>query len=160
MEMNKKQLGNSFLMLTFLVLLTVFLMSGNLREVEGTGSINWMSIDEAQNMAKKEPRNVFVDVYTTWCGPCKLMDRTTFTDEKVADYVKSNYYAVKLNAESDRIVNYKGKQISEREFAKSFQIQGYPTILLFDENFESATKQLGYMKAGAFQKLLEEFNKS
>lgn len=41
--------------------------------------IKWMSMEEAQAAAKKSPRPLFVDVYTSWCGPCKMLDARTFT---------------------------------------------------------------------------------
>src|SRR5690606_4382796 len=69
--------------------------------------INWVSIEEAERLTKEAPRKIFVDVYTDWCGWCKRMDATTFTDEAVVDYVNEHYYAVKLNAESKENISLK-----------------------------------------------------
>lgn len=138
-------------------LLAFSLTSGKVHKANESNSITWVSIEEAQKLMKKEPRKVFIDVYTTWCSPCKLMDRTTFKDEKVREYVKDKYYAVKLNAESTRLTKFKGQEITERELANSFQVEGYPTILLMDEDLQSLHTKLGYMKAGQFRKLLENY---
>ena len=138
-------------------LLAFSLTSGNVHNRNASNYITWLNLEEAQELIKKEPRKIFIDIYTTWCGPCKLMDRTTFKDEKVAEYVRANYYAVKLNAESTRITRFKGEEITEKELAKAFDVQGYPTILLMDEDLESMQAKLGYMKPGQFKKLLEDY---
>jgi thiol:disulfide interchange protein len=44
--------------------------------------IQWVTLDELHELNKKEPRKVFIDIYATWCGPCKLMDKKTFADRR------------------------------------------------------------------------------
>ncbi len=127
-------------------------------ENQASSKIQWVSIDQAQELVKKEPRKVFVDVYTVWCGPCKLMDKTTFTDQNIVEYVNQHYYAVKLNAESTKKISYNGKETTEKELAKAFKVIGYPTIVFIDEKFENINPQLGYVKANQFKKMLIEFN--
>lgn len=78
-----------------------------------TGSkekINWLSLAQLQQLYKNEPRPVLVDIYTDWCGWCKVMDRDTYANEKVATYINQHYYAVKLNAESKDTLQWNGKQ--------------------------------------------------
>ena len=50
-------------------------------------SIQWMSLEEAVEAQKKEPRKIMMDVYTQWCGPCKMMMANTFTNANVINYV-------------------------------------------------------------------------
>ncbi|MGV3585410.1 MAG: thioredoxin family protein, partial [Adhaeribacter sp.] len=66
------------------------------------GKINWLSLEEAAVLNKKEPRKMVIDVYTDWCGWCRKMDQSTFSDPEVADYVNKNFYAVKLDAEGKK----------------------------------------------------------
>ena len=40
--------------------------------------INWMSMNEALNAQKKNPKKIFIDVYTVWCGPCRMLSEKTF----------------------------------------------------------------------------------
>ena len=47
-------------------------------------NIDWMSLEQALEMQKKNPKNIIIDVYTNWCGPCKLLDKNTFQNKKVA----------------------------------------------------------------------------
>jgi len=63
-------------------------------------SINWLSMDEAAKLAKENDKMIFVDIYTTWCGFCKKMDRTTFAHPEIVKYINENFYAVKLDAET------------------------------------------------------------
>ena len=55
---------------------------------------------------KNEPKKIFMDVYTKWCGPCKLLDRKTFANPYVAAYVSEHYYAVKFDAEGQETINF------------------------------------------------------
>ena len=71
-----------------LVLFLFFLGSTTLLSQE---TIKWMSFNEALKAQKKEPRKIFMDVYTDWCGPCKLLDKNTFQNKDVAAYVNANY---------------------------------------------------------------------
>ena len=76
--------------------------------VAQNNKINWLSIEEVEVLQQKEPRKVLIDVYTTWCGPCKMMMRNTFTNKDVINYVNKNFYAVKFDAESGKDVTFKG----------------------------------------------------
>ncbi|NND95171.1 MAG: DUF255 domain-containing protein, partial [Flavobacteriales bacterium] len=71
-------------------------------------SINWITIEEAQEKVKEEPRKILMDVYTKWCGPCKMMMANTFTNADVISYINENYYAVKFDAESPDAISFKG----------------------------------------------------
>ena len=61
--------------------------------------IRWMSMNEALEAQKETPKKILMDVYTSWCGHCKLLDKNTFGNKDVIKYVNKNYYPVKFNAE-------------------------------------------------------------
>ncbi len=65
----------------------------------GQGNVQWITWEEAMELSKTEPRKIVVDVYTDWCGWCKKMDKATFQDEEIVEYINENYYAIKFNAE-------------------------------------------------------------
>ena len=67
--------------------------------VNAQEEVKWYSIDEAMELAIQEPRVLVIDVYTYWCGWCKRMEATTFSDPVIAQYLNENFYPVKLNAE-------------------------------------------------------------
>jgi len=70
--------------------------------------INWMTFEQVQKKMKKQPKKIFVDVYTEWCGPCKMMDRNTFSKPEIAQYVNDNFYAVKFNAQHETPIKFNG----------------------------------------------------
>lgn len=139
-----------------LLFLSVTTMAGNTPEKSEDG-INWLSIEEAQTRGKEEPKKVFVDVYTNWCGYCKKMDANTFSNAEVIKYVNDHFYAVKLNAESSKMVSFNGTVLSEAELAKAFRVTGYPTIVFIDETFRYIQPVPGYREAKEFHKILLQF---
>lgn len=133
----------------FLVALTTSAMNGQ--------QINWMTIDEALAMQKKSPKPIFMDVYTDWCGPCKMLDKNTFQTKEVADFINANYYAVKFNGEGNSDVNYKGKKYSNpgydttrkgrnsmHEFTGFLKVEGYPSMYILDKKGDIAKVIVGY----------------
>lgn len=71
--------------------------------------IDWISFEETEKRIKSNPLPILVDVYTDWCGWCKVMDRKTYAHDSVVKYLNKNYYAIKFNAESKTPVKWKGK---------------------------------------------------
>lgn len=79
--------------------------------------------EEAIEKAKAENKYVFVDVYTDWCGPCKLMDAQIFPMKEIGDHFNPKYISIKLNAEKDEV----GKAFREK-----YNIKAYPTFVILD----------------------------
>ncbi len=121
-------------------------------------SIQWLTLEEAQQLSEKEPRKIIMDVYTDWCGWCKKMDKTTFADKSVVDYVNKNFYAVKLKADSNDKVTFKGQEFTNGQFAQALRVTGYPTIVFWDKNFSNFQPVSGYRQAEEFRKILEMFH--
>jgi thioredoxin-related protein len=122
--------------------------------------IKWLTIEEAYALNQKKPKKIFVDVYTDWCGWCKHMDRTTFADATVAEYTNKNFYAVKLNAESNTERNMGGSKMTERDIARSFKVGSYPTIVFIHEDFKTIMPMPGYRDANGFLTMLKQFNEN
>ena len=119
--------------------------------------IKWMTMDEALVAQKKKAKPIFMDVYTDWCGPCKMLDKNTFHDPAVVKYISDNYYAVKFNAEGSSDITYKGKKYSNpqydanrkgrnsvHEFATLLNIRAYPSMMVFDTKGEVKAPIVGY----------------
>ena len=62
--------------------------------------VHWLSIEELRLAYKKKPKPIIVDVYTSWCGWCKVMDKETYSNDQVAAYINEKYYAVRIDAET------------------------------------------------------------
>ena len=132
--------------------------NGNEKVSEQKESINWVSIEEAEKLNAENPKRIMVDVYTDWCGWCKVMDRKTFADPDVASYVNENFYAVKLNAESQDQVTIKGRTYTKSQLAREFRVNSFPTIVFIEKDFKTVQAQPGFKKPVAFIKLLERIN--
>lgn len=135
-----------------------------------TAQINWLSIEEAQEMIKKEPRKIMMDVYTHWCGPCKMMMRNTFSNPDVIKYVNENYYAVKFNAESPDAVKFKDQEFTNptydpnkkgrngvHQFSRYMAVSAYPTIIYLDEDLNRLTNDTGYKTPKQIELMLKFF---
>ena len=78
------------------LLLIAFIFFGSL-QLHAQDKIQWMSMNDALEAQKETPKKIFMDVYTDWCGPCKLLDKNTFGNKDVIKFVNENYYPVKFN---------------------------------------------------------------
>ena len=87
--------------------LILLILSFNLSLFLQAQNIEWLSFEQAIAQFNKEPKDMFIDVYTNWCGWCKRMDQTTFKEPEVVKLLSGNYYCVKVNAEmrNDLIFN-------------------------------------------------------
>lgn len=93
--------------------------------------------------ARKEKKMIFVDGYTSWCGPCKMLAKTVFTNDTVADYFNRHFVNVKMDME-------KGEG---PVLAKKYEVRAFPTLLFLDRNGELVHCVVGFQKA---QKLISE----
>ena len=73
------------------------------------GKLNWMTLQEVENGLQKEVRPVLIDLYTDWCGWCKVMDKKTYADKNVSSYLQQKFYTVKVDAESRSAISWQGK---------------------------------------------------
>lgn len=79
-----------------------------------------LTMQEALALAGKEKKMIFIDFYTTWCGPCKMMSSEVFTQEQVGTYFNRVFVNMKVDAE-------KGEGV---ELAKKYQVRAYPTFVV------------------------------
>ena len=140
---------------------------------EKAAEIQWITIEEAYAKIQKEPRKVLVDVYTDWCGWCKVMDRDTYKNAEVVDYINKKYYAVKLNAEQREAITLGNqkfeflpqgqKGVHQIALALTNNQPSYPTTVFLDDKFQMIQPLPSYMKAKEFHEVItyfgENFNK-
>ena len=115
-----------------------------LAEVEWEGS-SW---EDALARAKTQDQFVFVDFYTTWCGPCKKLDSVTYKDEKVIEFLGGTV-ALKYDAE---------KGVGE-ELAGKYRVVAYPTLIVFNSSGEEIDRFVGYLPPAEFIETIEGYTK-
>ena len=129
------------------------------------GKINWISFEELKTAYAKEPRPIMVDLYTSWCGWCKEMDRTTYKNEKLASYINEHYYAVKFDAESKEVISFNEKtygynpqyRVNELAFYLSGGQLEYPTTVFLTGLDARPSTWSGYLKAKEMEAPLKFF---
>lgn len=139
------------------LLLVLLLAVGSFATVQAQ-EIKWMSLDEALAAQKKKPKPIFMDVYTDWCGPCKMLDKNTFSDQKVIKAINEKYNAVKFNAEGNEEFQFGGKLYNNpsyqearkssrngiHQFTSYLQVPGYPTMAVIDSEGKVTKGIVGY----------------
>jgi len=126
------------------------------KQTTTTGGLVWNSIDDLEKIAAKGDKKVMIDMYTSWCGWCKVMDKKTFTDPNVIAYLNENFHLVKFNAEQKQPVKYKGKTYewinAGRKGVNTLAQEmlngrlGYPSMVYLDENLNKIRVSPGYKK--------------
>ena len=121
--------------------------------------INWMTMNEAIAAQAKTPKKIFVDVYTNWCGPCKMLDKNTFSNTDLAAYINKHFYPVKFNGEGDETINMGDREFknpdfdparahtrnSPHQFARFMGVRAYPTMLFIDSDGKLINRVASYL---------------
>ena len=127
--------------------------------------IQWYTLEEAMKANEKNPKKLFIDFYTDWCGWCKVMDKKTFTDAQVINFMNENFYAVKFNAEQKEALTFKGKEYKFLQAGKrgihSFAYEtldrsaSYPSFVVLDEKLNKHGIIKGFKNPEQFLQLME-----
>lgn len=106
------------------------------------------TMTEVKAAAKKAGKLIFVDVYATWCGPCKFLASDIFPKEEVGKYMNSTFVNAKFDAE-------KGEGVA---IAKEYAVKGYPTMLILTADGTEISRVVGAPKTPAdfIKKVKEE----
>ena len=96
-----------------------------------------ISFEEALKLAKKEKKNIFLDAYASWCGPCKMLKKNVFTQKEVGDFYNSNFVNMAIDME----------QGEGPKLAQKYKVQAYPTLLFINHKGEVVGSALGYHQA-------------
>lgn len=129
--------------------------------------IKWLTVQEAYALTQKQPRKFVIDVYTDWCGWCKVMDRETFSKPAIVDYINANYYAVRFNAEQTgdvvlgkqtfKYVSGGSRGVHELAAALLKNQMSYPTTVFMDEKFNLIQPIPGYLEPRLFHQIITYF---
>ena len=150
--------------LRFLLILSIPLTLASFHEPKKE-KMKWLSLTELQAAFAKQAKPIIIDVYTDWCGWCKVMDKETYSNEKVIDYLNKNFYAVKFNAESTTEVVFGNKKYSYNPAYNANDLavyllggrMGYPTTVLLSTLDAQPAPLSGYLKPSELEAPVKYF---
>ena len=144
--------------------LLTLIINFNSLDVIGQEKIKWHTIEEVEKLSREDPRKIFIDVFTDWCGWCKKMDATTFKDPKIIKILNEDFYAVKLDGEGHEAIVFKDKEYKfvpqgrngYHELAAALMNGklSYPTTVYLDENLNMIQPIPGYMRVEDLEPIL------
>ncbi len=152
--------------------IAIILISLGLKAQDKAPEIQWVSFEKALKLQKKNPKKIFMDVYTNWCSQCKKMDKTTFKNTDLINYINDNFYAVKFNGEGPGKIKYDNQVFKnprydpKKKFGKNSDhqlldylgVQGFPSIFVFEEDAGLLTALPGYRSVKQLEFYLTLFN--
>jgi thiol:disulfide interchange protein len=128
-----------FLSLIIISLTASLAFKNDKHTIINTTAIQFIEQDWNKALAEAKSTNklVFIDVYATWCGPCKQLKQKTFTDKKVAEFFNQNFINVSIDAE-------KGVGV---ELSNKYAVSAYPTLIFTNAEGAPVLYTVGYMSA-------------
>ena len=147
----------------YLLLIWVVLFSCAQKPAGGKGT-QWLSVNQAADSLKTHPKPVLIDLYTDWCGWCKVMDKKTYHNKQVADYLQQKFYAIKIDAEGRKDIDWNGKHYTFNENYKAHNFAIYltggrlefPTTIIIPVNGEPQAIP-GYMSPAELELIVKYF---
>jgi thioredoxin-related protein len=129
--------------------------------------IKWLTFEEAVEANKTNPKLMLIDVYTDWCGWCKKMDKTTYSNAIIIAYVNKNFHPVKLDGEQKEDIIHEGYTFKFKQQGRSKYNEftatllngklSYPTTVFMDENVQVLNRTPGYLDTETMEKVLTFF---
>lgn len=148
----------------FVTLIVFFLWLTGVVAQEEHGLVNWMSFKEAQEKNKTAPKPLLIDVYTDWCGWCKHMMKTTYSNQVLAQYINMYFYPVKFNAEGKDTIEYNGEKYyptspnpkTPHQLALKFlgNSLSYPSTIFVGSDYQFSLLSQGYLEDKKIEPLL------
>lgn len=111
----------------------------------GISFVDASSLTAVIERAEQEQKLVFLDFYTTWCLPCKIMDEEVFSDPDLARYMDRHFVSYKVNAEEGN-----GKNLSFL-----YEVEGYPNLIFLDLKGRVLQRNQGSMPISSFRRMAE-----
>ncbi len=128
------------------------------------GAVKWLTFEEAQQKNKITQRPFLIDIYTDWCGWCKHMMKTTYSNQGFANYINAHFYPIKFDAEGKDTIEYNGEKFTPTSakprttHALATKFLGknlsYPSTVFVSNNFEFNLLSQGYLDEKKMEPLL------
>lgn len=134
-------------------ILAVILSGEVWAQIEPSG-ISWISLEEALDTKKEDPKKVMLFMEADWCSLCKKMKKEVFPDPEVWPLLNNNFHSVRIDIESEEMVTFKGKKWTKKELSQEFGLYATPTFIFMDTDQSIIGNKAGYMNKQDFKGLL------
>lgn len=141
----------------FIFLFLVFSLAVKAQQ-SGVRFEDGLTWEQVKDKAKSENKYIFVDCYTTWCGPCKEMDKSTYPNTKVGEYLNDHFISIRVQMDTSKFDNDNTKQwySDAQNLKKDYKITGYPSFLFFSSSGIIVSKELGFKKPEDFLSITKD----
>ncbi|MCK6609145.1 MAG: DUF255 domain-containing protein [Bacteroidia bacterium] len=138
--------------LTSVLLITVLIIYGFKKTTSQTKTDEGIQFftgtwQQALDKAKKENKYIFLDAYASWCGPCKMMKKKTFTDKAVGEFYNKHFVCVAIDME---------KPGDGSALADKYSVEAYPTLIYLQSDGKFIGKAMGFRKSKEFLEMGEQ----
>ncbi|HOY15072.1 MAG TPA: DUF255 domain-containing protein [Saprospiraceae bacterium] len=130
-----------------------------------SNEITWLNLEQAEDLENGVKKMYFLDLYTSWCGWCKVMDRETFTNAEIIKYMNEHFHNVKFDAEQKEQATFDGKKYDwvagGRNGVNQLAVEllqgdlSYPSYVVLDENKKLLKTFKGFMEAESFLQVIK-----
>lgn len=134
-------------------------------------TINWLSFEQLEDSLAVKPKKVFIDFYADWCAYCKKMDEAAYKDPRIISTLNTDYYAVKMNAETTSTVTFDGQVFENKQAGKKrnpvHEIPlllasrkgvpfSLPAVVVLDESFQIVGRYFEYLSPKRMAAIVEK----
>lgn len=134
--------------------------------------VHWLNFEQLEDSLKIDPKPVFIDFYADWCGPYLKMQKEVFTDSEIAKKLNREYYAVKMNVESNDTISFGGQNFINERLRKRNPVHqipllmamqknkpfSLPALVFLDERFNAEARYFQYLNVEQLSKILSEWS--
>ena len=156
-------------MIKNLQIFILFLALPILSYSQKVNTINWLNFEQLDDSLARKPKKTFIYFYADWCVYCKKMEKNAFKNAEIIEKLNSDFYAVKMNAESTDTITFEGQNFYNQQaeimrngihqipllLASRENLEfSLPVILILDEKFRVKNREFEYLTTKKMMELI------